>query len=220
VSTRVERESAPEGQRAWWLRALLVLQAPTPVFAALRDDSREAVEARQEPVTALVFLGGIAGVLLAPRFGTVLDDHAIDGLLVVVLAVAAGGIYGFFAYWLLGWVLSFGVRRLGGTGGAHRMRHVLAYACAPLALSLIAIWPVRLAVYGSDLFKTGGADSGTGGQVLEWMTVAFAAWSVVLLVLGIRTVEGWTWARATAAAAVAVGLAGAVLALWAVLPGR
>ena len=57
-------------------------------------------------------------------------------------------------------------------------------------------------------------------RLLEWLTVAFALWSVALLVVGIRTVERWTFPRAAAATLLAVGLAGAVLALWAVLPGR
>jgi hypothetical protein len=57
-----------QSERAWWLRTLAVLQAPTPVFAALRDDSQEAAAARQEPVTAIVLLAGIASVLAAPEF--------------------------------------------------------------------------------------------------------------------------------------------------------
>ena len=39
--------------RDWWLRTLLVLQSPRSVFAALRDDSREAAGARQEPIIAI-----------------------------------------------------------------------------------------------------------------------------------------------------------------------
>jgi hypothetical protein len=212
-------QTAPEGQRAWWLRTLLVLQAPRVVFAALRDDSTEAAEARQEPVTALVFLAGIAGVLLAPRFGSLLDDREIDGLLVVVLAVAAGSIYGFFAYWLLGWMLSSGIKALGGTGSARLSRHVLAFAAAPLALSLLAIWPLRLAVYGGDVFKSGGADSGAGGQFFEWVSLVFAAWSVALLVLGVRTVQRWNWFRAAGASFFAVALTGLVLGVWALIAG-
>ena len=184
------------------------------MFVALRDDSAEAAEARQEPVTALVFLGGIAGVLLAPRFGSLLDDPAVDGLLVAVIAVAAGGIYGFFAYWLLGWALSGGIKALGGTATARLNRHVLAFAAAPLALSLVAVWPLRLAVYGGDVFRSGGADSGTGGAVLEWVGVAFAAWSVVLLVVGVRTVQRWSWARALTASGCAVCLLALALGVW------
>ena len=34
--------------RDWWLRALLVLQRPRPVFVALRDDSKESLADRAE----------------------------------------------------------------------------------------------------------------------------------------------------------------------------
>jgi hypothetical protein len=208
--------AAPEDQRAWWLRTLLVLQAPRPVFAALRDDSPEAADARQEPVTAIVFLAGIAGVLMTPRFGALYDDPAIDAVLVLVLTIFAGSIYGFFVYWLGGWALSRGVRALGAHGDARLGRHVLGFAAAPLALSLIVL-PVRLAIYGSDVFRTGGADSSAGGEFLEWLTVAFAAWAIVLLVYGVRTAHRFTWGRAVAASAAAVGLVVAVLGSWVML---
>lgn len=211
-------EVAPDSQRAWWLRALLVLQAPRPVFAALRDESPEALDARSEPATALVFLAGIAAVLLAPSFGRLFDDYEIDTLGVLVIVVFAGSIYGFFAYWILGWTLSVGVRAVGGESSARRCRHVLAFAVAPLALSLLVVWPLRLAVYGGDLFRSGGADSGTGGEVLRWLCVAFAAWSLGLLVYGLRTVQRCGWLRALGAGAFAILLVGLVLALWALLP--
>jgi len=207
---------APEGQRAWWLRTLLVLQAPRAVFAAMRDDSDEAADARQEPATALVFLAGIAGVLITPAFGALFDDPEIDALLVVVLAIFAGSLYGFFFYWLAGWAVARGSRALGGRGAARLGRHLIAFAAAPLALSLIVL-PLRIALYGDDLFTTGGADSGTGGTFLEWATAAFAAWSIVLLVIGVQTVQRFSWFRAIAASAAAVCLAAGVLAAWALL---
>ncbi len=168
-------------------------------------------------MTALVFLAGIGAVLLAPAFGRLFDDYDIDALGILVIVVFAGSIYGFFSYWVLGWALSVGIRVLGGEGRARRSRHVLAFAAAPLALSLVAVWPLRLAVYGGDLFRTGGSDSGTGGQVLRWVCVAFAAWSVALLVLGVRTVQRWSWLRALGASLFAVVLTGLVLGVWAVL---
>ena len=67
---------AASPDREWFLRALLVLQAPRPVFAALRDDSDESAHARQEPVLALIWLAGIAGVLATSVARTLLDDSA------------------------------------------------------------------------------------------------------------------------------------------------
>jgi hypothetical protein len=50
---------------------------------------------------------------------------------------------------------------------------------------------VRLALYGEDNFKSGGSDSGTGGAVFEGIETAVVVWCFALLVLGIRTANGW-----------------------------
>jgi hypothetical protein len=213
-------EVAPDSQRAWWLRAVMVLQAPGPVFAALRDDSPEAEDARSEPVTALVFLAGIAGVLLAPRFGRLYDDYALDGLDVLVIVIFAGSIYGFFSFYVLGWTLSLGIRAVGSEARARRCRHLLAFASAPLALSLLIVWPLRLALYGGDLFREGGSDSGVLGEALSWLCIAAALWFLALLVYGVRTVQQSSWVRAVGASAFAVGLVALVLGLWVVLPTK
>ena len=200
-------------QREWWLRALAVLVAPRPVFAALREEAREDVEARQEPLLAIVYLAGIAGVLASSVAGRLYDDPEIDAPLVAVWSVIAGGIYGFATYFVAGAAVYLGARGLGSLGSYRRARHVLGFAAVPLALSL-ALWPVRLALYGGDSFRSGGSDSGAGGDVFTALTLAFAAWSLVLLAVGVKTVHGWSWGRALAA----FGLVGAVLAAFAVLP--
>ncbi len=200
-------------QREWWLRVLAVLVAPRAVFTALREEAREDLEARQEPLLAIVFLAGVAGVLASSAAGRLFDDPEIDGLLVAVWAVIAGGIYGFATYFVAGGAVYMGARGLGGLGTYRRARHVLGFAAVPLALSL-AFWPVRLALYGGDSFRSGGSDSGAGGDVFAGLTLAFAAWSLVLLAVGVKTVHGWSWGRALAA----LGLVGAVLIAFAALP--
>lgn len=206
--TAVRHGGGPRLERAWWLRSLLVLQAPRPVFAALRDDSDESAEARQEPVTALVFLAGIAAILSSGAGGELLDDAEFDRLLVPFWIVFAGAAQGFGTYWVGGGLVQLALRLLGGTGSYRRTRHLLAFAAAPLALALFVLWPVRLAIFGSDLFREGGDDSGAANAAFEVAEAAFAAWAVGLLVLGVRVVHGWSWGRAVGACA----LAGLVLA--------
>ncbi len=200
-------------QREWWLRVLAVLVAPRAVFAALREDAREDLEARQEPLLAIAYLAGIAGVLASTTAGRLFDDPEIDGLLVAVWAFIAGGVYGFATYFIAGAAVYMGARGLGGLGSYRRARHVLAFAAVPFVLSL-ALWPVKLALYGGDAFRSGGSDAGAGGDVFTALTLGFAAWSLVLLALGVKTVHGWSWGRSLAA----LGLVGAVLAAFAVLP--
>jgi hypothetical protein len=187
-------DAVPSEDRVWLLRALLVLIDPRPVFAALRDDSEDAARARQEPVLALVLLAGIASILWTSVAGRVMDDPAYDGLVVAVWAFIGGAFYGLFAYFAVGAALYGGLRAAGTLGSYRRARHLLAFACAPLALSLV-LWPVRIAVYGEDVFRTGGSDHGAGNAVFVVLQLGFVAWALALLLVGTRTLHAWTWPR-------------------------
>jgi Yip1 domain len=177
-------------ERAWLQRAALVLVSPRPVFAGLRDDSNEAAHARSEAVLALVLLSGVALVLWTPTYGRLLQDRFVawDDFTIAVLAFVGGGIYGIAVYWAAGLLLYLVVRGLGRTRSYRQARHVLAFAAAPVALSLFLVWPVRLAVYGDDVFRTGGSDRGAGNSLFVSFEAAFVVWALVLLALGIRTV--------------------------------
>jgi hypothetical protein len=175
-----------------------VLVAPRAVFVSLRDESPEAAEARQEPISAIAGLAGIAGVLGTPVARHLLNDPSFSLSLIPVWAFIGGAVYALALYWLGGGLLFGAARRLGSQGSWRRSRQVLGLAAAPLALSLLTLWPVRIAVYGTDLFRTGGDDFGRGDAVFGALYLAFLAWSVWLLVVGVRAVHGWTWARAAA----------------------
>ncbi len=215
----VARADSRRDEREWFLRALLVLHSPRRVFAALRDDSDEAAEARQDAAGSIVWLAGIAAVLATTVASTLLDDVEIDGTLLIVWAFLAGGLYGFIIYFVVGKVLHVALRKLGGRGSFRRARHLLAFAGVPIALALVVYWPVRIAVYGWDLFRTGGADGQGTGSLFAWAFYAFVVWALALLIIGVRTVHGWTWSRSLAgvgfAAAIAAGLAVAVSVLYA-----
>ena len=204
---------AVHGRRDWWLRTVLVLQAPRPVFAALRDDSNDAAADRGEPVLAIILLAGVAGVLSTRTAGRLMDSgDGYDVTLVAIWALIAGSLYGATGYWLIGWLVHRGSRALGSAGSYRRSRHVVAFAAVPIALSL-ALLPVKLALYGSDIFHRGGADAGTGGRVFALLELAFFAWGGVLLLVGVRSVNAWSWGRAGAAVGAAAALPAAVTLL-------
>jgi Yip1-like protein len=180
------RAASSAGDELVWLqRALFVLVRPSEVLALVRDDSEAAARARSEAVLALVWLSGIASVLWTPTYGHLQDDVANDALNVAVIAFIGGGIYGALVYFLGGLVL-YALTRIVGGITYRQVRHVLAFASAPVALSLFVVWPVRLAVYGEDVFKRGGADHGAGNATFVVIELAFVAWALALLVLGLR----------------------------------
>src|SRR6185503_17213692 len=108
-----DEQATLAAERDWWLRTVLVLQAPRSVFVQLRDESDEALDARQEPVTAIVFLAGIAAVLATTVAGRLLDDPALDALTVAVWAIVGGGFYGIAGYFAIGVLVLLGVSLAG-----------------------------------------------------------------------------------------------------------
>ena len=197
---------------SWWKRVPLVLVAPRPVFVALRDESAEDAEDRQEPIAAVIALAGIAVVLVSPTFRRMLNDASVGEVLIPVLAFISGVLYAVAVMWLGGGLLFYASRRLGGLGSYRRSRQVIALASAPFALALLTFWPIRIAVYGSDLFRTGGDDYGRGDAVFGAVFLGFAAWSLILLLIGVRSVHGWSWPRAAGAVLLAAALPALIVA--------
>jgi hypothetical protein len=180
-------ERTPSLQKEWWLRTFAVFQKPRLVFAALRDDSNDAAEARQEPMLALVVLAGIASVLSTSLARRVLDDPVFSNSVVAVLSWAfiGGLVYGTIVFWL-GGVLVHALASALRTGSSYRQaRHLVAFAGAPLALSLVLVWPIRIAIYGDDLFRSGGSDSGAGEVAFDILILASYVWTFGLVALGL-----------------------------------
>jgi hypothetical protein len=177
--------AAPVDERVWLARAAIVLWRPREVLAGLRDDSDGAAQARGEAVLALVLLAGFAGVLWTPVAGRILNDATLDWLDVAVWAFLGGGIYAVVLYFLGGMVLQWLARAVGWIS-YRQARHLLAFASAPVALSLLVVVPARLAVYGEDVFRSGGSDRGAGSWAFDAAELVFVAWALVLLLLGLR----------------------------------
>lgn len=207
-----ETATASTLERNWWVRVPAALVASRQIFASLRDDSDAAYEARQEPLMAVAGLAGIAGVLATPVARGLLNDPSFSLALVPVWAFIGGALYALAVYWLGGGLLYGASRRLGGEGSWRRSRHVLALAGTPLALTLVTLWPIRIAIYGEDLFRTGGNDYGRGDAIFGALVYAAFAWSGWLLVVGVRSVHGWSWGRAAAAVALAAAFPALIVA--------
>ena len=203
--------------RAWWLRVPAVLVDPRPVFFALREDDPDDVAARSEPILLVVGLAGAAAVLTTPTAGGLLDNPEYDPLLLAVWTFIAGSIYGAVGYFVLGFALFFGARLLGSLGSFRRERQLVGFAAVPLAVSFLLVLPLRLAIYGGDTFSEGGADEGTGETVLLGLQLVFVAWSLALLLVGVKVVHGWSWSRALGALCAAAALVAAIVGLFATI---
>jgi hypothetical protein len=213
----VEAQPELSPSRAWWLRVPAVLLSPRSVFFALREDDVDDVGARSEPLLAIIWLAGIAAVLATPTAADILDSPDYDATLLAIWAFVAGGLYGFVGYFVLGFGVYFGVRLLGSLGDFRRARQTVGFALVPLAASLFVTLPLRLAIYGGDTFRGGGADEGVGGTALLVLQLAAGAWSLALLAVGVRAVHGWSWPRSVGSLGVALWLLAAIVGVFATI---
>ena len=138
----------------------------------------------------IIGLAGFAGVLATPVARHLLNDPSASLSLIPVWVFLGGAAYAVAVYWLGGGLLYGAARRFGGLGSFRRARSVLALSSAPLALALFTLWPVRIAIYGQNLFRTGGDDWGPGDRTFGGLLYFAFAWVwILLLVIGVRSVD-------------------------------
>lgn len=211
---RARGPAADAAMRRWWHLLPRVLTDPVRVFGALREDDEDDVAARQEPILAIVLLAGMAGAVLTPTWGTLLDEGSVDGLVAAVLTFIGGGAAGAVAYVIVGLALWVGIRGAGSLEPARLVRQTAALAALPIALSLFVTVPVALIAFGGDYFRSGGSDEGVGHALVVAIGLAFVAWSLGLLVVGLRVAVRLPWRGVL----VATALATVAVATVAVLP--
>ena len=200
--------------RRWWGLVPRTLTHPTEVFVALRDDDDVDVDARSEPILAIVIIAGMAGILLTPAWATLLDEQSLDWMVIAVITFIGGLFYGAAGYFLLGLVVWLGARAVGLDAPTRTARQAVGFSALPFALSFLVTVPVVLVVYRYDWFHTGGSDDGIGRVVVLSVALALALWSLGLLALGLRTTFELPWRGVVGALA----LAAVIVAAFAVLP--
>lgn len=207
-------DEADAASRAWWRRVPHVLTRPASVFEALRETDEVDVAARSEPVLAITILAGTAGVLLAPAWGTVMDDGSVDTIVLVVVTFIAGLIYGAAGYLLLGLAVWLGAKAVGIDPPSRIARQLVGFALLPFALSLVVLVPAIVIGFGEDWFRTGGSDEGAAAAAVIGVGLAFAAWSFALVAIGLRTTLRLPWQGVAGA----LGLATVLVAAFVVVP--
>jgi hypothetical protein len=207
-------EAGESAAREWWRRVPRIVTSPRSVFEALAEREDVDVDARSEPVLAITILAGMAAVLITPAWGEVMDDPTVDGLVLVVVTFVAGLFYGAAGYFLLGLAVWLGAKGVGVDAPFRIARQLVGFSALPLALSLFVVGPIVLIGFGEDWFTTGGDDEGGPRAVVTAIGLGFAAWSIGLVALGLRT----TFRLPAQGVVGALALAAVLVAAFAVLP--
>jgi hypothetical protein len=190
----------------------MLVTHPRAVFEALRETDELDVASRSEPLLAITILAAVAAVLLTPAWGTLMDER--DATEAIIVTFLAGLFYGAAGYFLLGLVVWFGAKAAGVDARFRIARQIVGFSALPMAISLAVIVPAILFAFGGDWFRTGGSDEGAGEAIVVAIGLAFAAWSLGLVAVGLRTTFRLPWQGVVGA----IGLAAILVGAFAVLP--
>ena len=181
--------------RAWWLRVPAVLLSPRSVFFALREDDADDVAARSEPLLLVIWLAGgracwrrrrLPASWTTPTTTRARRDlgihrrRAVRGRRLRRARVRA----------LLRGATAREPRRLPARAADGRVRaRADGAVAAPRAAA--AARALRRATRSTPEART----RARGRPRCSSLQLAFAAWSLGLLVVGVRVTHGWTWLR-------------------------
>ena len=190
------------------------LTRPTEVFVALRDDEEVDVDARSEPILAVVIVAGMAGILLTPAWATLIDEESLDWIVIAVITSSAGCSTERRATSCLAGRVAGRARGRPRDSPSRTARQVVGFAALPFALTFVVTVPAVLVAFGYDWFRTGGSDDGTGRMVVLSIAIALALWSLGLPAFGLRMI----FQLPGRGVAGALALAAVIIAGFAVLP--
>lgn len=148
-------------------------------------------------VTVLLMLGGIArSIDRASRQNS--GDH-LSTFSILAMAVVLGGLVGWVFYHIYGWGMKVTGQWLGGRASAEEFRTVLAWALIPTVVSLVLTVPQAI-IFGDDLFRSEPQDTSDFAEnarlLFGIIEVILAGWSLVILVCGVKLLQGFRTGRA------------------------
>jgi hypothetical protein len=135
---------------------------------------------------------------LGNRFENLLILTGAGGLLGIPLGIAFVLVVGF--------VVSNAISLLGGRASQKDSRAVVAYAGMPIVLSLVAIFPLEVAIFGIDFFGTNPPPlviNPFAYMGLLGFDALATLWSVLLLYKGVTVLSGFRKIKALAATVIA-----------------
>lgn len=141
-------------------------------------------------------LSSLLGVSMAFAMAWVvhLGDSATNLFTIVSAGTLSGIPLGIVFILVSGKLLANGSRLLGAKASARDSRAVVSYASVPVVLSLVFVFPLEIAIFGTDFFGTNPPPMALKPEVY-WGLMGFdtlaVLWSLILLHRGVMVLSGF-----------------------------
>lgn len=171
--------------------ALRILTAPKATFDYILTNCPN------KSIHILFILGGIVHSLDRAQAKDIGDRLPL--VAIFFTSIIAGALFGWMAYYFYAWLISLTGKWLGVDTDSRTIRTVLAWASIPEIASLILLIPTVI-IFGEDSFKSEISNYtplrmvfGTTQLILH---LALSIWTLVLSVIGIALVQGFSYGKA------------------------
>ena len=140
----------------------------------------------------LMFFAGVARSFERSSLKNAGDN--LDILSIVGLSVIAGGLFGWFSFYLYAALISWTGKWLNAQGDREAILRILAYAMLPSVIGLLFLIP-QIGVYGNEIFKENGDITSAGLMpnlvvyFSMFMEIALGGYTIVLCVIGVSEVQ-------------------------------
>lgn len=112
---------------------------------------------------------------------------------ILLVGLLFSPLFGWIWLYFTGWVLHFTGRWLGGKAPRPHLRTAVAWAKLPSSISLL-MWLI-LMIAGTDFAFVNGV-TGPSTLFINFILFILGIWSIVLLILSLREVQGFSLSRA------------------------
>ena len=160
--------------------------SPRKVFKYLNERNYDKY------VTILLVFSGISRAFdqaSTKNFGDRMSIWAILGICII-----AGGLFGWFTYYIYAALLSWTGKWLKGEGNTNSILRMISYAMIPSIIALVFLIP-QISIYGNEMFKSEGdiVSAGLISNILVYLSLflefVLGIWTIVLCVIGISEVQ-------------------------------
>lgn len=152
--------------------------------------------AKDKTITALLMVGGATYSIVDAQISHYGDTKSIFSLLVINLAL--GILLGWIRFYIYAVVLKWTGEWIGGKASREQVISVVAYSLIP-ALMILPLMAMEFALYRDVIFKSSYVEfcsHSVPAQIIQVLKVLLVIYSSVLLISGLRDVQGFSTVKA------------------------
>lgn len=148
-------------------------------------------------IIPLMILGGITRSIDRASAQNMGDKQST--FFILMIAIIAGGMFGWLSYYFYAWLLKVTGKWLGGIAEFEDFRTVIAWSLVPSICTLLLLVP-ELIIFGDDIFKSELSDPNVFStlmlMVFGLLELTLGIWTLIIFIKGVTLIQKFNIGKA------------------------